>query len=138
VGSSSIRTEGSTISSTPIEVRLRSPPEIVFLYVDPTRVFLIFQIPRSLHNFSTRFSCSSTGMLSLNFAANDKASRTVKYSKMTSSCMTYPPTLPYISCVKHEPLIFLEPVSFLLLSYLILSASAFSKDVFPAPEDPII
>ena len=39
VGSSSRITDGSVISSTPIEQRLRSPPEIIFYYVLPIILF---------------------------------------------------------------------------------------------------
>jgi len=35
VGSSSKIRDGSETSSTPIEVRLRSPPEIIFLKIEP-------------------------------------------------------------------------------------------------------
>lgn len=38
VGSSRTSKEGSVISSTPIEVRLRSPPEIVLRVTDPISV----------------------------------------------------------------------------------------------------
>lgn len=78
VGSSSKITLGSVISSTPIAVLLRSPPEMVFFKILPTIVFEHFSIPNSLIKFSTLLSYSSSEIFNLSLAANVKASLTVK------------------------------------------------------------
>jgi|LauGreDrversion4_2_1035121.scaffolds.fasta_scaffold392998_1 hypothetical protein len=78
VGSSSINTDGSVISSTPIEVRLRSPPEMVFFKPPPIRVSAHFSRPSSLIRVSTFLSYSAKLHLSLSLDANVRASLTVK------------------------------------------------------------
>lgn len=51
VGSSRTMTEGSVMSSTPIDVLLRSPPEMVFLRVVPQIVFSTLLRPRSFMSY---------------------------------------------------------------------------------------
>lgn len=78
VGSSRRITLGSVMSSTPIAVLLRSPPEIVFLSTLPTIVSAHLSRPRSLMRLSTFLSYSTSDIFNLSLAAKVKASRTVK------------------------------------------------------------
>lgn len=78
VGSSSNTNLGSVISSTPIAVRLRSPPEMVLCKIEPQTVSWHSSSPKSRINSSIRSVYSL--MLQCNFrrAANVRASLTVK------------------------------------------------------------
>ena len=88
VGSSSTSSDGSVTNSTPIEVRLRSPPEIVLCSSDPIGVCSHFYKPSSFMISSILRLISSGPTISLSLAANSNASRTVKYSNSVSSCIT--------------------------------------------------
>jgi len=78
VGSSSKITLGSVINSTPIAVRLRSPPDIVFFKTLPHIVSAHLVKSNSLINVSTLLSYSYLDIFNLNLAAKVIASRTVK------------------------------------------------------------
>lgn len=139
VGSSSRSIEGSETISIPIETLFLSPPERVLRKVPPIRVFATWRSPRSFNTLSTILSYSSCGTLSLSLAANLKASLGVKCTKRTSSCITYPATLPKRSYVNGVlSFIIMFPEIEVPLLALILSLSKLSSDVLPAPELPII
>ena len=139
VGSSRTIKDGSVTSSTPIDVRFRSPPDMVFHNVEPIGVFLHCSRPNSLMIRSTLRFCMHIVLRSFSRAANVNASFTVKYSKRTSSYMTYAPYLLNVSVVRgKQSLSMREPFSLAFLSTLILPLSALRSVVFPAPEAPMM
>lgn len=96
VGSSSSMREGSVISSTPIAVLFRSPPESTLFNIDPIIESATAERPSSLINSLILRSCSYSVSLSLSFAANLRASLGVKCIYKMSSCITYPAIFPKI------------------------------------------
>jgi hypothetical protein len=88
VGSSRRRTEGSVISSTPIDALFLSPPDNVLCFAEPIGVFEALASPNSFINASTLSSYSLCGTASFSLAAKVKASLGVKCSNSTSSYMT--------------------------------------------------
>lgn len=89
VGSSKNIRLGSVINSTPIDVRLRSPPETPLMSSPPIVVSDHLVNFRSLIKILT-LSSLFTDAGSLICAAKLSHSRTVIVSSMMSSCCTYP------------------------------------------------
>jgi len=86
VGSSSKRTAGSVISSYPMEVLFRSPPESPFRATPPILVLAQYYKP-SLERISSTFCSIIPGpRFVLNLAANMKDSLGVIVSIRMSSC----------------------------------------------------
>ena len=137
VGSSSKIIDGSTISSTPMAVLLRSPPEITFFSVDPQRELRTSHNESSQSNSSTLWSYSFAGVLSLSLAAKMRASLTVKKLNRTSSYMTQEPTEPndfWSRGTTSFSKILPESVApFLMLAR---SLRQFKRLVLPAPDEP--
>ena len=140
VGSSSKIRLGSAINSTPIAVRLRSPPDIVFFRILPTTVLWQSVSPKEWINSCILLSWSCRVIsVSLSRAANVKASYTVKYWKITSSCITYDAQVP--NSLELNGILSLRrtsPLSLHVLFTSILCEIAFRSEVFPHPEAPII
>ena len=89
VGSSRKSIEGFVSSSTPIEVRFLSPPEIPLIISFPTYVFAHFWIPSSTisdSTFSFRYLGERLGIRRLAMKLN--ASRGEKVANRISSCIT--------------------------------------------------
>ena len=70
VGSSRINNEGSVMSSIPMAILFLSPPERVFLKVEPSGTFETERRPSSRNKDSTLSFCYLTLFLSLSLAAN--------------------------------------------------------------------
>ena len=89
VGSSRKIKDGLVISSTPMDVLFRSPPEIPLIIVLPIRVSAQFIMPSSVSKEITLFYLSSSLVCILKLATKVNASLGVNVAKSTSSCYTY-------------------------------------------------
>lgn len=88
VGSSSIKTWGSLISSKAIEVLFLYPPDIPFRMIPPTITSRHFYSFSFLHS-RLILSCFSYSLrLSFRLAANSSVSLTVRVCMSTSVCIT--------------------------------------------------
>ena len=75
----------------------------------------------------------------MSLAAKISASLTVKVAKSTSSCMTYAAYLWKVSLFTGiSSLNTMLPESFVLVAEVTLSARMLSREVLPAPDEPMI
>ena len=90
VGSSKKTRAGLDTSSTPTEVRLRSPPEMPLIRAPPINVSLQSMRPNSasIRSAMTSISSSDVNFGNLSFAENRIASRGVCVTSSESSCAT--------------------------------------------------
>ena len=118
VGSSKNIKLGSVISSTPIDVRLRSPPDTPFTSGPPIFVSAAFSRPRLMISLSTTSLWFESGGSFIR-AANSRHSRTVSICSNTSSCCTYPTYFAKSILLRSTPLTSTSPcLSRLLLGSL--------------------
>lgn len=138
VGSSQSKKCGSVISSYPMLVLLRSPPEIPFFSCPPIQVFWQCLSPSLCIISWILSSISQLLRFVFNFEANLKHSRGVNVSSSTSSCYTNAPIFPKSFWSNLLLLHFTSPVILDPLLNPSLWPRTFKKDVFPLPLAPMI
>ena len=135
VGQSKMITCGSLISSKPIEVLFLQPPEIPFMNFPPTITSKQLQSFSCLLSLSIFQSFSPLEQSSLRLAAKVRVQRTVRVDISTSVCITQLAKFPKSSQLQVLLLAQSWPRPY---PRPILHAITLSKEVLPAPEDPII
>lgn len=139
VGSSKNSKLGFESSSTPIEVRFLSPPEIPFIKLFPIMVSAHLSKPNSaINSWTLWFFSSVLKSYNLRLAAKVNAYLGVKVGSKISSCITYAIWFAYgwrsFTCC---PFKYNSPYIY-RLSEASRPLKKLSRVVFPEPEGPII